>query len=163
MIHNIQINQSDPKLTIPPIAMLQEVADYTLCQMKGIAQPLELSISLVDEIEMQQLNHQFRNNDKPTNVLAFPCDMPCDTFNTVLGDIILCAPVINTEAEVQHKTLAAHWSHLMIHGTLHLLGFDHQTTMEAYNMEQREIQLLAHWDHPNPYELTVTNEVIDHE
>ena len=123
----------------------------------------ELSIRIVDTNEMQQLNNQFNHQNKTTNVLAFPCKMPDDTFSTILGDIILCAPIIAKEASAQHKTLQAHWLHLTLHGLLHLLGYDHKKPAEAERMEQQEIDLLAHWGYPNPYAINTQGAFVENE
>lgn len=113
-------------------------------------QQYALSITVMGNDEMQLLNKQYRNKDKPTNILSFPCEIP-NVPNGFLGDLVICAPVIQQEALEQAKTETAHWAHMTIHGTLHLLGFDHETAEEAQEMEQLEIDLLNSLDFPNPY------------
>jgi probable rRNA maturation factor len=125
-------------------------------------QPIELCIRLVDHSEMQQLNHEFRDQNKPTNVLAFPFDTPPLTHlwqpeTQLLGDIIICSPVVATEAVQQDKRVEHHWAHLTLHGFLHLLGYDHMDDADADLMEALEIQLLASMNIPNPYQLPETN------
>ena len=153
---HISIIKEENNLASPPDEILHEVAYYTLTQCKQ--HTAELAISMVNTIAMTQLNQQFRHKNQATNVLAFPCEMPANTFNNVLGDVVLCAPIINDEAQQQRKSTVSHWSHLLIHGTLHLLGYDHQTTADAIVMEQLEIKLLSHWDYPNPYQITTTTQ-----
>ncbi len=117
--------------------------------------PSEVLIRLVDIAESQALNLQYRDKDKPTNVLSFPADLPEEVIATLprepLGDIIICAPVVAEEAREQGKLLAAHWAHMTIHGLLHLLGYDHLDDHEAEEMEALEIQALTLLGYNNPY------------
>jgi probable rRNA maturation factor len=112
---------------------------------------LELTIRIVDAAESQQLNETWRKKPGPTNVLSFPFENPPGITLPILGDIVICAPLVIREAEQQQKSLDAHWAHLVIHGTLHLLGHDHLDEVQAQQMEQIEIQALHHLDYPNPY------------
>lgn len=112
----------------------------------------ELSVRIVDEDESQELNCQYRHKDKPTNVLSFPADLPPELELPLLGDLVICAPVVAREAAEQHKTLAAHWAHMVVHGTLHLLGYDHIDDDEAEIMEQLETEILLDLGFPAPYE-----------
>ena len=112
----------------------------------------ELAIAVVDEASIRALNKNFRSIDKPTNVLAFAGICATPGGNQHLGDIVICAPVIEREALAQHKPLNAHWAHMMIHGMLHLQGYDHISQTEAEAMEALEVELLAKIDFPNPYE-----------
>ncbi|WP_439102781.1 rRNA maturation RNase YbeY [Congregibacter sp.] len=111
----------------------------------------EAALRIVDKPEMQQLNGQYRAKDKPTNVLSFSADLPADVTLDLLGDIIICAPIVREEAMSQGKSLAAHWDHLLIHGVLHLLGFDHEIDAEATHMESLETRALATLGWPCPY------------
>lgn len=114
----------------------------------------QLSIRIVDEAESQALNKQYRDQDKPTNVLSFPLNMPEDIGMYMLGDLVICAPVVEREAKQQHKAIKEHWAHMVIHGMLHLQGYDHLTDNEANEMESLEIQLLQQLGYSNPYEIT---------
>jgi probable rRNA maturation factor len=111
----------------------------------------EISIYIVDETESQTLNHQYREQDKPTNVLSFPADIPEEVGIPLLGDLVICAPVVEREALEQGKTLAAHWAHMLVHGTLHLLGYDHIDDTEAETMESLETRILGQLGFPAPY------------
>lgn len=112
----------------------------------------EVSVYIVDEDESQELNLRFRQKDKPTNVLSFPADIPPELDIPLLGDLVVCAPVVEREAEEQTKTLDAHWAHMLVHGTLHLLGYDHINEADAEEMEQLETQILQRLGFPAPYE-----------
>ncbi|MDR6177305.1 MULTISPECIES: rRNA maturation RNase YbeY [unclassified Pseudomonas] len=112
----------------------------------------ELTIRLVDEDEGRELNRTWRHRDYATNVLSFPADVPDEFLDIpLLGDLVICAPVVAREAAEQGKPAAAHWAHLVIHGCLHLLGYDHLEDDEAEEMEELERQLLAELGYPDPY------------
>lgn len=111
----------------------------------------EVTIRVVDENEMTVLNGKYRQKPKPTNVLSFPCDMPGDIVDYPLGDIIICAEVVNREAKEQNKTRDAHWAHMVVHGVLHLLGYDHENEIDANKMEKIEIDILSRLKFKNPY------------
>lgn len=111
----------------------------------------ELSIRIVDEAESQSLNHQYRGKDKPTNVLSFPADLPPELELPLLGDLVICAAVVEREAKEQNKALEAHWAHMAIHGCLHLIGYDHIDDQEAEEMEALESQLITRLGYPEPY------------
>lgn len=112
----------------------------------------ELTIRLVDEAEGRELNHTWRQKDYATNVLSFPADVPDELLDIpLLGDLVICVPVVAREAAEQGKPQEAHWAHLVIHGCLHLLGYDHIDDAEADEMETLERQLLAELGHPDPY------------
>lgn len=112
----------------------------------------ELTIRLVDETEGRELNHTWRHKDYATNVLSFPADVPDDMLDIpLLGDLVICAPVIAREAQEQGKVPDAHWAHMVIHGCLHLLGYDHIDDEEAEEMEALERTLLGELGFPDPY------------
>jgi probable rRNA maturation factor len=112
----------------------------------------EVSVYVVDEPESQELNLRYRHQNKPTNVLSFPADIPPELDLPLLGDLVICAPVVEREAREQHKTLEAHWAHMVIHGTLHLIGYDHITDPDAEEMEGLETRILLQLGFPAPYE-----------
>ncbi|PRY66411.1 putative rRNA maturation factor [Vreelandella songnenensis] len=111
----------------------------------------ELTIRFVDEAESQTLNRDYRGKDKPTNVLSFPFENPPGITLPLLGDLVICHAVVAREADEQHKPLVNHYAHMVIHGTLHLMGYDHIEEQEAEAMEQLERTLLARLDIPDPY------------
>jgi len=111
----------------------------------------ELTIRIVDEVESQQLNHQYRDKNKPTNVLSFPFEVPEGIELDLLGDLVICADVVESEAIEQKKTLMSHWAHMVIHGCLHLLGYDHINDADADEMEALEIKSLKKLDISDPY------------
>jgi probable rRNA maturation factor len=114
-------------------------------------EPVELVIRLVDEAESRQLNHTYRGKESPTNVLSFPFEAPPEVATPLLGDLVICVPVVAREAREQGKALEYHWAHMVIHGLLHLLGYDHQTDEEAQLMESRERELLRQLHFPSSY------------
>jgi probable rRNA maturation factor len=114
----------------------------------------ELTVRIGDEAESADLNARFRRTQSPTNVLAFEAtaDWPDNAVEQQpIGDLVVCAPVLAREAEEQGKALEAHWAHIVIHGTLHLLGFDHETVADASQMEARERRILAGLGFADPY------------
>lgn len=111
----------------------------------------EVTIRITDNAESQELNHQYRGKNKPTNVLSFPFEAPPQLSLPLLGDLVICAPVVQEEAHAQNKPLEAHWAHMVIHGCLHLLGFDHETEADADEMETLEIAIMQQLGYNNPY------------
>lgn len=114
----------------------------------------DISLILLDENEAREYNLNYRNKDYATNVLSFPHsgEYPFSDPHTLYGDLIICPQVLQREAAEQGKTLEAHFAHLIIHGTLHLMGYDHIDNDQAAEMEALETQLLAQFNYPNPYE-----------
>lgn len=111
----------------------------------------EITIRIVDEAESHELNLTYRGKDKPTNVLSFPFEVPEGIELPLLGDLIICRQVVEREALEQQKPLDAHWAHLAIHGTLHLLGYDHLTDEEAEEMESLETEIMQSLGFEDPY------------
>jgi probable rRNA maturation factor len=137
---------------VPEPGQFERWLSVTLSKVRA-DRDAEISIMVVSEAVSRELNHQYRSKDKPTNVLSFPADIPDYVESNLLGDLVICAPVVIREASEQNKPLEHHWAHLTIHGCLHLLGYDHIDEADAEVMEQLEIQLLAELDIPNPYEI----------
>ena len=108
----------------------------------------EVTIRITGEDEMRSLNHRWRNIDSTTNVLSFPLH---DTGSPLLGDIVICAPVLRREVAQQGKSANAHWAHMIIHGILHLMGYDHSNDKDAESMEAKETALLQDLGFPDPY------------
>jgi probable rRNA maturation factor len=115
------------------------------------AGPAEVCVRIVDEVEMRALNARYRRKDYATNVLSFPAELPAGVEHALLGDIVVCAPLVSCEAAAQDKRPRAHWAHLLVHGTLHLLGHDHQRAREAARMEGLETAVLRELGFPDPY------------
>ena len=111
-----------------------------------------LCLRIVDEQEAKTLNKQYRKIDKATNVLSFPAELPSHLKINFLGDIVICAPIVTLEAQEYNKDLKNHWAHLLIHGILHLQGYDHEEKIDAEKMESLEIKILHSLGIPNPYE-----------
>jgi len=111
----------------------------------------ELSIRIVDTEEGRALNEQFRGSTGATNVLSFPFENESPEPLPLIGDIVICAPVVRKEASDQNKTLNAHWAHMIIHGVLHLLGYDHQNETDANLMESLETEIMQGLGFPPPY------------
>lgn len=117
---------------------------------------MSIAIRIVGAAESRRLNAAWRGKDKPTNVLSFPSGLtgrlrPAAVDPHPLGDLVICAPVVAREAREQGKTSRSHWAHMVVHGVLHLLGYDHEVGREAELMEAREMNLLATFGYPNPY------------
>jgi len=110
----------------------------------------EVTIRLVDEAESNELNLTYRGKDKPTNVLSFPFEAPPGIELPLLGDLIICRQVVEQEAAEQGKTVEAHWAHMVVHGTLHLLGYDHIEDEEAEEMEALETEIMLALGYPDP-------------
>ncbi len=111
----------------------------------------ELTLRVVDKDEIQTLNKTYRHIDKPTNVLSFPFEAPAQVQLPLLGDVVICHDVVLEEAHQQQKTIAHHWAHMVIHGVLHLIGYDHMNDSEAQRMENLEIQILNKLSIADPY------------
>ena len=132
----------------------EQLTEWVTAALKGRLDTAELSIRIVSPEESRALNHQYRGKDSATNVLSFPFEMPEGIELDLLGDLVVCATVVAREAEEQNKPLFNHWCHMVIHGVLHLLGFDHINNEEAEEMEQLEREILANLNIPDPYLLT---------
>ncbi len=141
--------------SVPPAKEIETwVARAVVESGKKIAGSAELSVRLVDKEEIQSLNRDYRQKDAATNVLSFPAalieGLPDDTAQA-LGDIVVCASIVSEEAAEQQKAVADHWAHMLVHGTLHLLGFDHGTDADAAEMEGLETRILTGNGLNDPY------------
>ena len=133
---------------LPTEAQVQQWLDAAILPFQAEA---EVTVRIVDDAESQQLNFDYRSKDKPTNVLSFPFQCPPGIELPLLGDLVICAPVVAAEAAEQHKSLQAHWAHMVVHGCLHLLGFDHINDDDAEQMEAEEVTILQQLGITNPY------------
>lgn len=137
-----------------PLPLTEEaIRVYALSPLALLKKPGEITLRITEEPEIQLLNATYRQLDKPTNVLAFPSDYPdfVELSTPYLGDIFICPTVLETESEKYHKRLDHHWAHIIIHGVLHLLGYDHINEDDAKIMQNLEIQLLETFHIDNPY------------
>lgn len=150
MAYQIDIESNSQSLQIPTLADIESWISAAL-QSQDFANA-EVSVYIVDEDEGQELNSQYRGKDYPTNVLSFPADIAEEVGIPLLGDLVVCAPVVEREAQEQNKALAAHWAHMLVHGTLHLVGFDHIDDDEAETMEALETQIVTGLGYPAPYQ-----------
>ncbi len=132
---------------VPPLEAFERWAGAA-CQ----DEEAELSIRIVGLDEGSELNAAYRQKSGPTNVLSFPCEVPEGVPCALLGDLVICAPVVEREASEQGKSLDMHWAHLVIHGVLHLLGHDHIENDEAERMEALEVKIMSQLGYANPYE-----------
>ncbi len=141
--------QCDPAATVPDDGDLIRWACAAVVTGSGSS---EVTIRVVDKNEIQTANSQWREQDKPTNVLSFPAEFPPEAGIQYLGDVMICAQVLQAESVSQQKSLHAHWAHIVTHGMLHLQGFDHENEKDAREMEALEVEILASFGYNNPYE-----------
>jgi probable rRNA maturation factor len=133
---------------VPPRQAFTEWASAAL----GRAAPgREISVLVVGEARSRALNRRYRGHDRSTNVLSFPALTTVAGAAQPLGDLVICPPVLRREARAQHKRLKDHWTHLFVHGLLHLIGYDHEQARDAQRMERREIRILRRMGIANPY------------
>ena len=148
MILNLEIQFAVDASGTPPEADFRAWAEAVL---EGRREQAELVIRIVEAAEMAGLNQDYRKKRGPTNVLSFPFQAPEPVVSDLLGDLVICAPVVRQEAVAQGKPEPAHWAHMTVHGILHLLGFDHQDAQDAEVMEGLETEVLARLGFPCPY------------
>ncbi|MBS0350119.1 MAG: rRNA maturation RNase YbeY [Proteobacteria bacterium] len=132
------------------IPQKQQFKTWVKAALKANIKKVEITIRIVSKNESAQLNQKYRNKAGPTNVLSFNYPV-LNEIDTVLGDLIICAHLVKKEAKAEGKTLLAHWAHLVVHGVLHLQGYDHIELSEALSMERREIRVLKNLGFNNPY------------
>ena len=151
----IDIQMASTVDSVPDEKAIQAWLDDVV-ESAGDGTSREISVRIVDEEEGRALNNQYRQQDKATNVLSFPAvgadevGLPPE-LSQALGDIVICGPVVEREAVEQNKEIASHWAHLLVHGALHLLGYDHETDEEADVMEKLETRILATRGIADPY------------
>ena len=145
----VDIQRASKSKNLPENKQIRNWIKKTLSSVKK--QDIELTVRMVDEGEGAELNEQWRKRKGPTNVLSFPSEDAEKYTPGYIGDIVLCVPVINREAGEQKKSLESHWAHMIIHGTLHLLGYDHIKAEDAEEMELHEIRILESMGYKNPY------------
>lgn len=144
----IDLQVGGSRTGLPAVAKFRHWARSAIA---GRRRSAELSIRIVDAAESRALNRRFRGRDKPTNVLSFPAELPPELELPLLGDLVICRDVVEAEAAEQGKPAEAHWAHMVVHGTLHLLGYDHESASEAETMEALEAEILAELGWPDPY------------
>ena len=147
---DVAVGYAAPRKGVPASASFRRWIEAAL---KGARRrkATEVSVRIVDIEEGQALNLQYRGRDYATNVLSFPVELPPGVDLPLIGDLVICAPVVAREAEEQGKKPADHWAHLTVHGTLHLLGYDHIDEADAEAMEALETRVLAGLGISDPY------------
>lgn len=148
-MNTLELQVETCRTDYPSLQQFQYWVDTVLANAE---QPSEIVIRLVDEAESAELNERYRHKPGPTNILSFPFDPPIGIESDLLGDLVICAPVIEREAQEQHKLPEHHWAHITIHGVLHLLGYDHIDDADAEEMEALEIKFLQTLNIANPYQ-----------
>ncbi|WP_367680374.1 rRNA maturation RNase YbeY [Candidatus Fukatsuia anoeciicola] len=136
------------KQNLPSKTTFQSWLDAVLLQFQTV---FEVTIRLVDNTESHYLNLTYRSKDKATNILSFPFEAPAKIVSPLLGDLVICRQLIEQEARQQNKILLAHWAHIVVHGTLHLLGYDHITDDKAKKMEILETKIMQTLGYLDPY------------
>lgn len=154
MTATIDIDNQCPDHWCPDQPSCEAWVNQTLTTL-GNDGATNLSLRFVDAAESGRLNQQYRKKTGPTNVLSFPSDIPEEIATVIgfqpMGDIVICPEVLAAEAEAQNKSLESHWAHIMVHGLLHLCGFQHESEEQAETMENLEIEILKTLGIPNPY------------
>ena len=149
MTLEVDVQLASDEDDLPDPAELRSWADAAV---SGLQKDAELTIRIVDEAESALLNDSYRKKPGATNVLSFPFEPPPGVSISLLGDVVICAPVVRREAEEQSKSLSSHWAHMVVHGALHLLGYDHELASDADEMEAVETRILGQLGFDNPYE-----------
>ncbi|MGM0481283.1 MAG: rRNA maturation RNase YbeY [Pseudomonadota bacterium] len=153
-----QVTVADPDNALPTARQVQHWVSQVLTAVRPQQDDAELTVRVVDKDEGRQLNNAYRERDYATNVLSFPFQAPVELPIPLLGDLIICADVVAEQARQQHKAVSDHWTHMVIHGTLHLLGYDHIEDDDAEAMEQLERELLAELNIADPYQVLTNTE-----
>jgi len=145
---DVSVSYAAPRTGVPAAASFRK---WVAAALKGRIREADLAIRIVDAREGRALNRHYRGKDYATNVLSFPADLPEGVKLPLLGDLVICAPVVAREAREQGKPAVAHYAHLTVHGVLHLLGWNHEDDKDAEAMEQLEREILAGLGLPDPY------------
>jgi len=129
----------------------EQIEQWATAAVQPQSDEVEMTVRIVDEAESHALNLNYRGKDRPTNVLSFPFECPDEVELPLLGDLVICRQVVEREAQEQDKPLMAHWAHMVVHGSLHLLGYDHIEDNEAEEMESLETQIMTGLGFADPY------------
>ena len=129
----------------------EQIEQWATAAVQPQSDEVEMTVRIVDEAESHALNLNYRGKDRPTNVLSFPFECPDEVELPLLGDLVICRQVVEREAQEQEKPLMAHWAHMVVHGSLHLLGYDHIEDDEAEEMESLETQIMTGLGFVDPY------------
>ncbi len=136
---------------IDGLPTLEQIEQWATAAVQPESDDVEMTVRIVDEAESQALNRTYRAKDRPTNVLSFPFECPTEVSLPLLGDLVICRQVVEYEAAEQEKPLMAHWAHMVVHGSLHLLGYDHIDDTEAEEMESLETKIMQGLGFVDPY------------
>ena len=129
----------------------EQIEQWATAAVEPQSDEVEMTVRIVDEAESHELNLNYRGKDRPTNVLSFPFECPDEVELPLLGDLVICRQVVEREAQEQDKPVMAHWAHMVVHGSLHLLGYDHIEDDEAEEMESLETQIMTELGFADPY------------
>ena len=129
----------------------EQIEQWATAAVQPQSDEVEMTVRIVDEAESHELNLNYRGKDRPTNVLSFPFECPDEVELPLLGDLVICRQVVEREAQEQDKPLMAHWAHMVVHGSLHLLGYDHIEDDEAEEMESLETHIMTELGFADPY------------
>ncbi|WP_315567429.1 rRNA maturation RNase YbeY [Aggregatibacter aphrophilus] len=129
----------------------EQIEQWATVAVQPQTDEVEMTVRIVDEAESHALNLNYRGKDRPTNVLSFPFECPDEVELPLLGDLVICRQVVEREAQEQDKPVMAHWAHMVVHGSLHLLGYDHIEDDEAEEMESLETQIMTGLGFADPY------------
>ncbi|KKZ54352.1 metal-binding heat shock protein [Haemophilus haemolyticus] len=129
----------------------EQIVQWATAAVQPEGDEVEMTVRIVDDAESHELNLAYRGKDRPTNVLSFPFECPDEVELPLLGDLVICRQVVEREAAEQEKPLMAHWAHMVVHGCLHLLGYDHIEDDEAEEMESLETQIMQGLGFDDPY------------
>lgn len=148
---NMLIDLQIASENIDGLPTLEQIEQWATAAVQPESDDVEMTVRIVDEAESQTLNRTYRAKDRPTNVLSFPFECPTEVSLPLLGDLVICRQVVEYEAAEQKKPLMAHWAHMVVHGSLHLLGYDHIDDTEAEEMESLETKIMQGLGFVDPY------------